>query len=100
MATEEIDANVLEGFAAKIDALDLTEQEGVVLRTVLARASSFDGDLDSDVAGFGGFGPVATTFTGSDEELSLTAAAAGWGRAMGFHLSIDPNRFIGETEKN
>ncbi len=93
MATQEIDANVLESLAAKVDGLDLTDQEHNVLNTVLKRAAS----VDPEVEGFGVVFEVETTFKGTDEELQ---GAVKWGRAMGFHIHVNPNRYIGETEKH
>ena len=95
MAAEEIDANVLENLAAKVDGLDLTDQEYAVLNTVLERAAS----VDSEVEGFGVVYEVETTFNFT-QEMELTGKAARWGRAMGFHIHVNPNRYIGETEKN
>ena len=96
MASEAIDATVLESLAAKIDGLDLTAQEEAVLTSVLARAAA----READVQGFGVVFEVETTVRASNEEVQLSAPAARWGRALGFHIHVNPGRYIGETEKN
>ncbi len=95
MAAEEIDANVLENLAAKVDGLDLTDKETAVLNNVLARATS----VDPEVEGFGVVFEVETTFKFT-QEMELTGKATSWGRAMGFQIHTNPGRYIGETEKH
>jgi len=95
MAQEELDANVLESLAAKIDGLDLSAQEGSVIKAVLARATR----ADAQVQGFGGVFEIETTFKLTGDSR-LTHNAVGWGHALGFQIHTSADRFIGETEKN
>ena len=95
MGVEETVTNsVLNGLGAKLDSLNLTTQERAALDAILARAEG----ADVEVEGFGMAFEVETAFKGTDEELQLTDVGQRMGRALGFHIHINP--YIGETEKN
>jgi hypothetical protein len=89
-----VDNLVLNGLGRKLESLDLTPPEKAALDAVFERAANFT----PEVEGFGVVYEIETTFKGSDEELQLTGAGQRLGRALGFHIHVNP--FIGETEKN
>ena len=84
--------------AAKLDALELNPVEAQLLETVLARAEIATAAGDSDDAQGFGIVPLPATFKGSDEELQFTGMDLRLGKALGFHIHVNP--YIGETEKN
>lgn len=96
MGPHEVDAGVLESLADKLDGLDLTAEEDLVLNQVLARAAN----AHAEVEGFGVVYAAETSFPGLDAGATLSDRAARLGRAMGFHIHVNPHHYIGETEKN
>ena len=87
-------AGALETLAAKFDGLALTPQEQDVLDTVMERAAAAD-----DPAEVVGFSAPTPQFVVAPD-VPLTAGAMRWGRALGLPMRPEPDRYIGETEKN
>lgn len=88
----EVDAKVLNGLGAKLDALELTAEESATLDTILRRAEQCE---DAEVEGHGLLTDDGTLvlFKGSDEELQATRLGSQLGRSLGFNIGMPPSRF-------
>jgi len=75
----EIDEDVLKGLGAKLDSLDLSDAERVVLDGILARAEAYE----PEVEGFA-FDSASYSFSGQRSGAGLSGTSLKLGGGLGF----------------
>ncbi len=86
----EINADVLNGLGAKLDALDLDDAERQVLDGILERAASYE----PEVEGFG-FDATSLSYSGMQSGADLSGTSLKLGGGLGFVTR--PNLGYGST---